>query len=287
MSEPIPPAAATSRPRLLALKDVLVPRTRELGRWASDFASRHHGGDDVLEIATKTDDPGDVVTFADGEVQRQLVTTLRDALPGAGFLGEEGLDEPAPGEPTWVIDPIDGTHNYVRNYPGFCVSVGLVVGDDTVLGVIYDALEDAVYWAVAGEGAWRDDWRLTGPAPTAMDHALVSTTIYPKIARMPVVERTLIDLAQRTAGVRSSGSACRDLCLVAAGRLDLFWQAALNPWDVAAGLALVREAGAVMTFAEGTEGWVGASALTVFAGAEPLVAEAMGLWDANGRATSR
>jgi myo-inositol-1(or 4)-monophosphatase len=281
VSDPVPPSAALDGPRLLALKDVLVPRARELGRWAADLAGRHHGGEDVLEIATKTD-PGDVVTFADGEVQRQLVTTLRQLLPAAGFIGEEGLDEPAPGAPTWVIDPIDGTHNYVRGYPGFCVSIGLVVGDDSVLGVIYDALEDAAYWACAGEGAWRDDRRLTGPAPTAMDHALASTTIYPKIARVPQVERTLIALAQRTAGVRSSGSACRDLCLVAAGRLDLFWQAALNPWDVAAGLALVREAGAVMTFAEGTRGWARASALTVFAGARPLVEDAMELWEANG-----
>ena len=280
MPEPVPPASALDGRRLLALKDLLVPRARELGRWASDLAGRHHGGEDVLEIATKTD-PGDVVTFADGEVQRRLVATLRQILPGAGFFGEEGLDEPVPGAPTWVIDPIDGTHNYVRGYPGFCVSVGLVVGDDSVLGVIYDALEDAAYWACAGEGAWRNDRRLTGPTPTALDHALTSTTIYPKIARMPQVERTLIDLAQRTAGVRSSGSACRDLCLVAAGRLDLFWQAALNPWDVAAGLALVREAGAVMTFAEGTRGWLHASALTVFAGAEPLVEEAMELWKAN------
>jgi myo-inositol-1(or 4)-monophosphatase len=281
VSPPSPPPAALDGRALLALKDVLVPRARELGRWAADLADRHHGGDDVLEIATKSD-PGDVVTFADGEVQRRLVTTLRDVLPGAAFLGEEGLDEPSRGAPTWVIDPIDGTHNYVRGYPGFCVSVGLVVGDESVLGVIYDALEDAAYWAVAGEGAWRDDRRLTGPTPSAMDHALVSTTIYPKIARVPAVERTLIDLAQRAAGVRSSGSACRDLCLVAAGRLDLFWQAALNPWDVAAGLAIVREAGAVMTFAEGAEGWVRSSALTVFAGAAPLVDEALGFWDANG-----
>ncbi|TVR92248.1 MAG: hypothetical protein EA416_07555, partial [Trueperaceae bacterium] len=118
--------------RLLALKDVAGAHARALGRWATAFAAQASAGDGDLGQTTKTS-PGDMVTFADAEVQRRLVVALREAAPEVGFVGEEGLDEAEPGAPTWVIDPIDGTHNFVRGYPGFCVSIGLVVDEEAVL----------------------------------------------------------------------------------------------------------------------------------------------------------
>jgi len=260
--------------RLLALKDVASAHARALGRWATTFAERARSGDGDLGQTTKTS-PGDMVTFADAEVQRRLVVALREAAPEVGFVGEEGLDESVPGAPTWVIDPIDGTHNFVRGYPGFCVSVGLVVDDEAVLGVIYDASEDAVYWAVRGGGAWREAERLTRGEAHAMSHALISSNFTAASARSPRDQAVFAELARRSAGVRSSGAACRDFCHFAAGRTDLFWQFGLKAWDVAAGVVLVREAGGAFVFAGAPTDWLRAPGLTVFAGEPGLVDEAL------------
>lgn len=266
-------------PRLLALKDVASERARALGRWARDFAARARAGDGDLGVSSKTS-PGDVVTFADAEVQRRLVASLRAAAPEIGFVGEEGLDESTPGAPTWVIDPIDGTHNFVRGYPGFCVSIGLVVEGDSVLGVIYDSVEDAVYWAVRGEGAWRDDVRLRRDAPRDLAHALVGTNFTSNSADTEVDRRVYFEIVRRAAGVRESGACCRDFCHLAAGRTDLFWQFDLRPWDVAAGICLVQEVGGSVSLGDAPADWVRAPGMVLFAGEPDLVAEAEAVWRA-------
>jgi myo-inositol-1(or 4)-monophosphatase len=271
------PASGFDLPRLLALKDALAPEVRSLGHWARDFALRAGAGEGDLEVTSKTT-PGDVVTFADAEVQRRLATLLAAAAPEAGLVGEEGLDASTPDAPTWVIDPIDGTHNYVRGYPGFCVSVGLVVAGESLLGIIYDSVDDAVYWAVAGGGAWRDGVRLHAPPTRPMAQALIGTNFTAESAGSATDQRVFAELARRAAGVRSSGSACRDWCMLASGRSDLFWQFGLKAWDVAAGVVLVREAGGAMTFADGPSDWVHAPGLAAFAGQPGLVDEAIAVW---------
>jgi myo-inositol-1(or 4)-monophosphatase len=262
--------------RLLELKDVVGAHARAAGRWAAGFAARARAGDGDLGQTTKTT-PGDMVTFGDAEVQRRLAVALREAAPEVGMVGEEGLDEAEPGAPTWVIDPIDGTHNFVRGYPGFCVSVGLVVDDEAVLGVIYDADEDAVYWAVRGGGAWRDAERLARGPTRPLSHALVGTNFTAASARSPRDQAVFAELARRSAGVRSSGAACRDFCHFAAGRTDLFWQFGLKAWDVAAGIVIVREAGGAFVFADAPPDWLRAPGLAAFAGEQALVEEALAL----------
>jgi myo-inositol-1(or 4)-monophosphatase len=271
------PLAGFDTPRLLALKDQVVDHARALGRWAVAFAENARSGRGELGMTTKTG-PGDMVTFADAEVQRRLVSALRALTPEAGFVGEEGLDEGVAGDATWVIDPIDGTHNFVRGYPGFCVSIGLVVERSSVLGVIYDSVDDAVYWAVTGAGAWREDQPLRRGPPRPMAHALIGTNFTAASARAALDQRVYAELARRSAGVRSSGSACRDFCLFASGRSDLFWQFGLNAWDVAAGMALVREAGGTAVFADAPEDWLRAPDLATFAGEPALVDEALAVW---------
>ena len=270
---------AFDRDRLLALKDVAARHARELGRWARDFAERARAGDGDLAIHSKTS-PGDVVTFADAEVQRRLVAALREVTPEVGFVGEEGLDAAEPGQPTWVIDPIDGTHNYVRGYPGFCVSIGLVVSGESVLGVIWDSVDDAVYWAVRGEGAWREGARLRRPDPKPLEHALVGTNFTSASAHAPVDRAVFYELVRRAAGVRESGACCRDFCHFVAGRTDLFWQFDLKSWDVAAGVCLVREAGGAVVFGDAPDDWVRAPGLSLFAGEPALVDEALAAWRA-------
>ena len=279
MSEAQHPSAAIDRARLLQLKDVAAQHARELGRWARDFAERARAGEADLGVSSKTS-PGDVVTFADAEVQRRLVAALGAAAPGVGFVGEEGLDDAEPGAPTWVIDPIDGTHNYVRGYPGFCVSIGLVVAGESILGVIYDSVDDAVYWAVRGAGAWRDGVRLRRPAPRGLAHALIGTNFTSASARAEVDQRVFVELVRRAAGVRQSGACCRDFCHFAAGRTDLFWQFGLHAWDVAAGLCLVREAGGVASLGDAPADWVRTPGLALFAGEAALVDEAIAVWRA-------
>ena len=264
----------------MTLKDVLVPAVRELGHWARDFAERARHGDGSLEVSSKSS-PGDVVTFADAELQRRLVALLTPLAPEVGFLGEEGLRELRPDAANWVIDPIDGTHNFVRGYPGFAVSVGLVEGGRGVLGVIYDAVDDSVLWAVEGEGAYCDGVRLDrrvsaralDPA-NPIEHALISSNFTSASARNPVDQALFMEMVQRAAGARSSGSACRDLVGLARGRFDLFWQIGLQPWDVAAGMVILREAHGAVRFAgdeESSEAWLSSNGLGVFAGDPALV----------------
>jgi myo-inositol-1(or 4)-monophosphatase len=268
--------AATPLPldTLLEMKERIVPLVREAGRWAKAESDAQQAGTHDLGVSAKTS-PGDVVTLADDEVQRRLVASLRSLAPGFGFVGEEGLDDAVAGAPTWVIDPIDGTHNFVRAYPGFCVSVGLVEGQESVLGAIYDSVSDEVTWAVRGGGAWCGERRLQVRDASDPAHALVATNIIPSSAADPAHRQVFWDLVTEAAGVRASGAACRDMVLIAAGKVDLFWQFGLKSWDVAAGVVIVREAGGSVTFAGDPDDWVRAPALAVFAGFGPLVASAV------------
>jgi len=265
---PFEPAA------LVDVKDALLLEVRTLGHWARDYAESARAGGASLGISTKTS-PGDLVTFADAEVQRRLVEVLTPLLPGVGFLGEEGLDDARDGEPTWVIDPIDGTHNYVRGYPGFSVSVALVVAGRSVLGVIYDAVEDRVVWAIEGLGTWSEGVRWRRGEPRDLAHALVASNFTSASAASVVDQRLFADLSVRAAGFRSSGSACRDWVLLASGRTDLFWQIGLKPWDVAAGLVIVHEAGGVVRFEGDPSDWLRGAELRTFAGEAALVEVAM------------
>jgi myo-inositol-1(or 4)-monophosphatase len=264
-------------PRLMALRDELSPVLRDLGSWARAFAERARRGDASLAVDEKSG-PGDVVTFADAHVQRSLLPVLARLAPEAGVLGEEeGLDRRVALAPTWVIDPIDGTHNFVRDYPGFCVSVALVIGGESVLGVIYDAGEGSVYAAIRGAGAWRDGVALPRRAAIASEQALIGTNFTAASAANPAHVRLFGVLARRAAGIRSSGAACRDWCHLAAGRTDLFWQFGLQPWDVAAGIVLVREVGGAFALHPHAADWL-AGPCDAFAGLPGLVAEAEDAW---------
>jgi myo-inositol-1(or 4)-monophosphatase len=147
-----------------------------------------------------------------------------------------------------------------------------------VLGVIYESVDDAVYAAVRGGGAWRDAVRLTRPPQRPLEEALIGSNFTAESAGSATDQRVFAELARRAAGVRSSGAACHDWCLLASGRSDLFWQFGLKSWDVAAGAVLVREAGGVVTFADAPTDWVRAPGLAVFAGQPGLVDDAIEVW---------
>ncbi len=234
----------------------------ELGRWAKERSDEHFAGGGSLEVSSKSS-PGDFVTSVDLAVQERLATALTGAFPGYGLLGEEaGLSRVDTDEPVWVIDPIDGTHNFLRNYPGFCVSIGLVHRGRPVVGAIYESSSDTVSWAVTGGGAWRepaasvagrdgdrggspgpDGQRLRVSSSDRLELSLLTSGFTSAGANDPGTMAVFGDLVRSAAGCRVSGSACRDLSLVASGRVDVFFQHGISPWDVAAGAALVEEAG--------------------------------------------
>lgn len=197
----------------------------------------------------------DLVTDADLASQKALRESLRARFPGHAFMGEESsealrLTRDAP--PTWIVDPLDGTTNYVHDCPGYCVSVGLWEAGELVAGVVFDPSGDELFRAVKGQGAWLGDHRLRASGVATLDKALVAmeSPYAPEARAANADDWRALSLASQAP--RQLGSTALDLAYVAAGRLDAFWgPRETHAWDVAAGAVLVREAGGLVTNAEG------------------------------------
>jgi myo-inositol-1(or 4)-monophosphatase len=196
----------------------------------------------------------DFATEIDREAERRIAELLLAGAPGSVVMGEEltpaGATGGEPGRVTWVVDPLDGTTNFLHDYPAYAVSVAAAVDGVLVAGVVVDAVRDLTYRAALGEGASCNGQRIRVSAITEPPLALIGTG-FP--FKAPASERMDEYLAQFrrvlhvTSGIRRAGSAALDLAHVAEGRLDGFWEIGLAPWDVAAGVVLVREAGGVVT----------------------------------------
>ncbi len=187
----------------------------------------------------------DLVTDVDRACERLIVDAIQVERRGDAILAEEGggTDHPD-AEWRWVIDPLDGTANYAHGYPRFCVSIGIEQRGVATLGVVYDPLLDELFSAVRGHGATLNDRPLRVSAETRLDHAMLATGFAYDVHRS--VEDNLDHFSafvKATRAIRRDGSAALDLCYVAAGRLDGYWELKLQPWDVAAGLLIVEEAG--------------------------------------------
>jgi myo-inositol-1(or 4)-monophosphatase len=186
---------------------------------------------------------GDLVTEIDRAAERAIVEGVLHARPGDAILGEEGTDRAGSSGVRWVLDPLDGTASYVRGYPGFGVSIGIEVDDRPSVGVVIDALGRTTV-GVADRGAERDGVRARPSARTALADSVVATG-FGYDARMRVREAgTLGRLIDRIADIRRSGSAAMDLCAVACGEVDAYYELHLAPWDTAAGAVIVEAAGA-------------------------------------------
>ena len=193
----------------------------------------------------------DFATDVDREAERRIAAMLLGGEPGSRVMGEELTPTGATGSGvTWIVDPLDGTTNFLHNYPAYAVSVGAAADGALVAGVVVDIVRGLTYRAAVGEGAWCDDRALR--VSTIAEPALtLMGTGFP--FKAPASERVDEYLAQfrrilhATSGLRRAGSAALDLAHVAEGRLDGFWEIGLAPWDVAAGVVLVREAGGLVT----------------------------------------
>lgn len=223
-------------------KQVAVEAARAAGRL---IIERYHR---PREIQRKG--PANLVTEVDLLSERLIVERLQAAFPEYGIVSEEGHQ--AAGATRWLIDPLDGTTNYAHGYPLFGVSIALEQGGETILGVVYNPLLDELFCAVRGQGATLNDVPLRVSSTAELSQALVGSG-FPYDAWTNPVDNTAEwrRMIKRVVSARCDGSAALDLCFVAAGRLDAFWELDLEPWDLAAGALICQEAGGQVTLPDG------------------------------------
>lgn len=199
--------------------------------------------------------PRDLVTQADLASQQVIRQILLDAFPEHGFLGEETLPEQpmtsGRHEYRWIVDPLDGTVNYVHRLQNFSVSVALERVRQVIVGAVFDPVIDECYTAVAGEGAWLNGQRLRCSNCRRLNEALVAFSLPANVTRGSHEITRLIEVLHSAQATRRLGSAALNLCYLAAGRLDGYWATSCKSWDVAAGVLMVQEAGGVVTDIDG------------------------------------
>jgi myo-inositol-1(or 4)-monophosphatase len=230
-----------------ALLRVMIDAVRKTARGlARDFG-------EVAELQVSRKGAADFVSAADLKAEQTLFDELAKVRPGYGFLGEERGEIPGTDKThRWIVDPLDGTTNFLHGIPHFAINVALERDGLIVAGVTYNPATNDLFWAERGRGAFMNDKRLRVSARTRLDEALLATGI-PFLGHGQHAKflKELHQLSQRVAGVRRYGAAALDLAWVAAGRYDGFWERDLGPWDVAAGILLVSEAGGVVTDGDG------------------------------------
>jgi len=220
----------------------LLSFIQPLAREAGALLMSHFG---KVEYTYKGD--VDLVTVADKQAEALIVERIKKQFPDHGIMGEEGARANAGSEYVWYIDPLDGTTNFAHGYPVFCVSIGLEHKGKRVAGAIYDPTRDELFSAEAGHGAELDGKRIHVSKTDNLGEALVATGFPTKKRHKNPNIHFYHHITMRTHGIRRGGSAALDLAYVACGRYDAYWEFILNPWDTAAGVLLVEEAGGKVT----------------------------------------
>lgn len=233
--------------RAFPYRDALIKALDLAQRASALLLDIHHRGPRRVESKSTG---VDLLTEADLASQDMIVTGLRAAFPDHGLMAEESGDDRASANGAiWLVDPLDGTTNFAHRFPVFAVSVALWVDGEPQVAVVQDVVRERSYWAAAGQGAWMDlERRLQVSQTTELGQSLLATGFPYSRATNP--DNNLAEfnyLMPRTRGVRRAGSAAIDMAWLADGRLDGYWEAGLSPWDWAAGLLLVREAGGMVS----------------------------------------
>jgi len=242
-----------------ALLNVMIAAARKAARGlARDFG-------EVSELQVSKKGQADFVSAADLKSEEVVFEALSKARPGYGFLMEErGAVDGSDKTHRWIVDPLDGTTNFLHAIPHFAVNIALEREGLIVAAVTFNPISNELFWAEKGKGAYVSDRRLRVSARKRMDEALLGTGIpflgHGQHARFL---KELHQVSQRVAGVRRIGAAALDLAYVAAGRLDGFWERDLSAWDIAAGLLLVTEAGGTVSDADGGDDMLGTGSVCV------------------------
>lgn len=234
-------------PQTSPLLNVMIAAARKAGR----ALARDFGEVENLQVSRKG--PSDFVSSADLKAEKTLFEELSKARPGYGFVMEErGVVEGTDKTNRWLIDPLDGTTNFLHGIPHFAISIGLEREGVLMAGVIYNVVRDELFWAEKGQGAYLNDRRLRVAARTDLGDAVFATGT--PFRGKPGHEKALKEIESviaKSAGIRRWGAAALDLAYVAAGRYDGYWERGLNVWDIAAGAVMVREAGGTVAEIDG------------------------------------
>ncbi len=220
----------------------VVGIVRDTGRFILESAEKLHSGD----VKEKSDN--NFVTWVDQQSEERLVNRLTELFPGSGFIVEELTRPHHTREFTWIIDPLDGTTNFIHNLPMFCISVSLMHQGEQVMGVVYELKQEELFSACKGGGAFLNGRRIqVSQVKTVKDSLLATGFPYHDYRYMEPYMGVFDYLMRHSHGIRRLGSAAADLAYVACGRFEGFYEYGLSPWDVAAGSLLVTEAGGVVS----------------------------------------
>ncbi|ATE59962.1 inositol monophosphatase family protein [Thauera sinica] len=201
---------------------------------------------DLLSVQSKS--PNDFVTEVDHAAEKAIIEVLRDAFPGHGILAEESGESGPDSEFNWIIDPLDGTTNFIHGFPQYAVSIAQTKNGVLEHAVVYDPVANELFTASRGGGAFLNDRRIRVSRRTRLNESLLGTGFpFRQFDNVDAYLAMFRELTQKTAGIRRPGAAALDLAYVAAGRLDGFWEMGLSPWDMAAGALLIQEAGGLVS----------------------------------------
>ena len=221
----------------------------------------HRGGDTLIRNLNKLDKMkieqkgrNDFVSDADRAAEKAVIDTILKHYPDHAILAEESGSQ-GESEYTWIIDPLDGTTNYLHRFPVFCVSVGLMHKGRIEHGAVYDPMRQELFTASRGQGAQLDGRRIRVSGNTSVERSLLGTGFPYRDSNLQLrpYMRMLQKAIRETSGIRRAGAAALDLCYVAAGRLDAFWETGLQSWDMAAGSLIIREAGGIVSGLDGSD----------------------------------
>jgi myo-inositol-1(or 4)-monophosphatase len=232
-----------------ALLNVMIKAARKASRTLKrDFGEVEH-----LQVSLKG--PANFVTAADRRTEEIIREELEQARPGYSFVGEEGgVRQGSDGTHRWIVDPIDGTMNFLHGIPHFAISIALEREGTIVAGLVYNPATDELFTAERGKGAFLNDQRLRVAARRRLGDAVVACALpHPSRGDAELSRSEHTAIQNKVAGLRRFGAAALDLAWVAAGRVDAYWERGLSPWDMAGGIALVREAGGFVTDLDGRE----------------------------------
>src|SRR5690348_93766 len=206
------------------------------------------------ELNVRSKRANDFVTKVDQASEQAIMETVRNAYPDHGFLCEESGSTAPDAEVVWIIDPLDGTTNFIHGFPQYCVSIAVKSRGALAHAVVYDPVKNELFTASKGRGAFLNDRRIRVSKALRLNDALVGTGFpFKELSRIDLYMRQLQSLMAKSSGVRRAGAAALDLAYVACGRLDAFWELGLSPWDMAAGALLIAEAGGLVGDVEGEQ----------------------------------
>ncbi|NPA35327.1 MAG: inositol monophosphatase [Chlorobi bacterium] len=225
----------------------VVDIARETGRFIKESGVKG-------ELSIEEKGHNDFVTKIDKQSEQRIVAALKEVIPGAGFIVEENSETGRSDDYNWIVDPIDGTTNFIHGVAPYAVSIALIYRNEIILGVVYEAGLDECFYAWKGGGAWLNEKQISVSKATSVEDSLIATGFpYSNYKYLDRFMDSLYYFMQHSHGLRRLGSAATDLAYVACGRFEAFYEYGLKPWDVAAGIIIIKEAGGKVSDFKGGE----------------------------------